>query len=773
MADKLAAVARTRAGVKLDWPGVLATTRVYTDRHLADLMVSNGLVATFVAMHGLGALSVPFLAARAAGPPGPPRPVRSIRVIDPFCGPGHLLTAALDGLVALHHEERRLAEIGCVPSDWVVPPSEVVATIIEEQLVGIDIDNDAIKMASAVLRADANAHGERRRLRLNLVALAPGIGTFDRDGCDALHRRYDLVVMNPPYGGQRQLDPGLWGEVTTRDPLARSDLAVAAISRGWELVDDGGCLAVLAPATWLASTPARPLRHHLSTTGHPRLIVSLGQRTFRDAPLVFAAICVIDRTVASPGCPITEVSVDSGAGEEGLRIALAAGGRSCPKSVALAPASLPFRVRAPEGLLSTIGRGPTVGERFETSDGRWVTSLSGVRYFWELPPSERGWQRLAGGQGYQRWYGATRLRIRDDLAGGAAPAGRGTVEYGRVAGGRLSARRSAFGSSARAGVVRLRPRAGTDGADRWEEVLAIANSRVGTAWLQTLSAGLNFNPGYLATIPLGVAPPPDDLRRSVRALVGLRRRFAQWDLTADEFHGVPDPRAGHVVAELAGRVAALEAEVEDAITVHLGIDAHARADLTQLVALPTTASVSGSAIALDFVQEVVLRSLGMVWPRTRREPHPVVGELATHGVAVLRDGLGEPSLGESLERCVRSSFGPGDADHLSALLGSGGVAGWTGRAAELHHGRFRATPVAWCVLGADRKPLALVNAHLLAGRPARERLAGLVRRCDGDAGLLRMGLLDRWGPDWSEGLVAAALPLVASGLLSPRTARAR
>ena len=715
-------------------------------------------------MHGAGALPTSLSVPGALPQARVPRPVRSLRIIDPFCGPGHLLIAAFDALVALHEGERELAQTGEVPADWLVPPSDVAATIIEEQIVGVDIDEQAVTVARAIFAERAREWGEARRLRPNIVALAPGLGTFDREACDELQRRYDVVVMNPPYGGQRQLDPGVWREVSERDPLARSDLAVAAISRGWELVAGDGCLAVLAPATWLASTPALSLRGHLCGTGHPRLVVSLGQRVFADAPLVFAAICVLDRTAATADDPITEISVASGSGEAGLRIALERGGQSCRRSVALSPTSRPFRVRAPEGLLATIGKGPTIGQRFEASDGRWVRGPNAVRFFWELPPGTVGWRRLAGGQGYQRWHGATRLVIRDSAAGGAIPAGRGVIEYGRVAGGRLSSRRSVVGSFARAGVVRLRARDETDGGDRVEEVLAIANTRVGTAWLQTLTAGLNFNPGYLGQIPLGGSCPPQELRSAVRRLVGLRRQIAEWDLTADEFRGVPAPASFDVVSGVLARVAALETVVEGLVADHLGLCSAARAELEATITLPAVPGPTREALASDHLHEVLLRALQVRWPRSRRTPIDCLLPIDVHGILALRSDLGTPSVVDAVQALLAS----GAVEGVGDLLVAESIGQWVRRFPDLHRRRFRDAPVAWCVLGGDGTPLALANAHLLGSPGARIRLTELVRRSDGARGVRRLDVLDAWKPDWSEGVVAAARPLVEHGLVAPK-----
>ena len=97
------------------------------------------------------------------------------------------------------------------------------------------------------------------------------------------------------------------------------------------------------------------------------------------------------------------------------------------------------------------------------------------------------------------------------------------IEYARVAGGKLAARIARRGTAAIAGVVTLVPLAGVDRA-RVFEALAIFNARVGTAWLATLTSGLNFNPGYAAQIPLGREAPDPSFEAEVRAIARVEAR---------------------------------------------------------------------------------------------------------------------------------------------------------------------------------------------------------------------------------------------------------
>jgi hypothetical protein len=95
-----------------------------------------------------------------------PASVRDLTLLDPACGSGHFLVIACDLLFALYQEEAR--HRGEVWSD-----REIVESILERNLHGLDIDPKAVQLAAAALMLKARqlcAQAEPRTL--NLVAPA-------------------------------------------------------------------------------------------------------------------------------------------------------------------------------------------------------------------------------------------------------------------------------------------------------------------------------------------------------------------------------------------------------------------------------------------------------------------------------------------------------------------------------------------------------------------------------------------------------------------------
>ncbi len=93
-----------------------------------------------------------------------PESVRELKILDPACGSGHFLVIAFDLLVALYREEA-----GHRGEAW--GDREIVESIAENNLHGIDIDPWAVQIAAAaVFLKTRKACPEAHPRRLNLVA---------------------------------------------------------------------------------------------------------------------------------------------------------------------------------------------------------------------------------------------------------------------------------------------------------------------------------------------------------------------------------------------------------------------------------------------------------------------------------------------------------------------------------------------------------------------------------------------------------------------------
>jgi hypothetical protein len=487
---RLAAVMRRKEGDKIGADEVIAATCVYTPREHVRFLLENSL-------------------GRMSG-----RSVRDLTVIDPACGSGHMLVEAFSILVRMYREEepRRGVAWAC-------------RMALSRNLCGMDIDARAVRIARMELAAACGRMGARAG-EMNIVC-APGLGALGRghgrSRVDAmLRRKYSVVVMNPPYVGFRKLAPGVKRAMVEADPLAASDMAVAFLSRGFEMVEEGGMLAAITPAAWLTSRPALGLRRHMLEHGRPVVVKSLGQRVFETAPLLFVSMAVVRKGVSG----------GSGRGRTGSRaekVVMVSGGRARKVEVeriredpshSFAPSSAVLPVHRAERFAKT-------GDFFVFADGVWTgDNARDTRARVDVAEDDPEWFPAAGGLGHCRWYGPVVRVLRASAAREWPHVDRraGCLEYSRVAGGKLAARMVYERSAAIAGVVSMFLKEGVE--DRRLDVLAMFNSRVGTLWLRALTSGLNFNPGYAARVPIPREGFSARVRELAREAVEIKRKAA-------------------------------------------------------------------------------------------------------------------------------------------------------------------------------------------------------------------------------------------------------
>jgi hypothetical protein len=104
-----------------------------------------------------------------------PASIREVKLLDPACGSGHFLVIAFGLFAAMYEEEARHRG-----QAW--SADEIAASILANNLHGIDIDPRAIQIAAAGLWLRAKLHARGAKLgRMNLVAPAFHLAALPKD----------------------------------------------------------------------------------------------------------------------------------------------------------------------------------------------------------------------------------------------------------------------------------------------------------------------------------------------------------------------------------------------------------------------------------------------------------------------------------------------------------------------------------------------------------------------------------------------------------------
>lgn len=217
--------------------------------------------------HALAGSLVAFAAPR--GDPGV--------IADPACGGGAFLLAAAE---LLHGR-------GVAPAE-----------IVEQRLIGIDIDADALVVAEAALLTWALTRGARiGRTRLRHAdTLRADVGELI--GASPV----DLVVGNPPFQNQleRRTVRSQASTAALRDrfglgPTRYLDTAAAFLLAAVELVRPGGRVLLVLPQSVLAASSAAEVRARVDATGGIEAVWFDGADAFAANVRVWAPVVSVGR----------------------------------------------------------------------------------------------------------------------------------------------------------------------------------------------------------------------------------------------------------------------------------------------------------------------------------------------------------------------------------------------------------------------------------------------------------------------------------------------
>lgn len=245
-----------------------------------------------------------------------------ITFCDPACGSGHILVYAFKMLAAMYEERgyrtREIPELILTRNLSGMEIDERAAQIAQLALAlcareldrrffgrgivadvrvlsDIALDADELPEASALMHhrhgdlLDSLAHlgevgsllsvdeGELGCLRDDAATFAQAaVETGDvllaatarklaaaQEACEALSRRFDVVVANPPYMGSSSFNPFMGKWMKKRYPDVKSDLFAAFIVRTMDYADDHGEVGIMSPFVWMFIGSYEKLRNKI------------------------------------------------------------------------------------------------------------------------------------------------------------------------------------------------------------------------------------------------------------------------------------------------------------------------------------------------------------------------------------------------------------------------------------------------------------------------------------------------------------------------------
>lgn len=502
-----------------------------------------------------------------------------ISLCDPACGSGHILVYAFELLAKMYLERGyREREIpGLVLSKnlhgmEIDPRAAQIARLalamcargLDRRFFGRGVQADIAVLAPVALGegdvpqgsalekkkdlVDALAHLDEVGSLLapaegDLAAIREAIGLTGGDGlfgssskeklrralstCEALARRHDCVVANPPYMGSSSFGPFMSRWVKKSYPDVKSDLCTCFIERGFSLAKDRGYAAMITMQSWMFLGSFEKMRSSLIGSKSILSMLHLGPRAF-DAiggeVVNVTADVVYNGRAACEGAYVRLVDIN-GSEAKRQKALEAIKNPDCgwfyrrdAETFRQIPGA-PIAYWASDALLGAFRVGTPLGECSKLCTGLQTGDNDlFVRYWWE--PSRdneitsRGswpkWAPLNKGGNYRKWYGNTDNTLFWENNGEAVRSHRSSVirnpkyygqfglTWGTLTVGPLSMRFVDYPSiPTDVGCMVYE----NDGCKLWS-LLGLLNSSVSGLFLQLISPGLHYTVGPTSQLPV-------------------------------------------------------------------------------------------------------------------------------------------------------------------------------------------------------------------------------------------------------------------------------
>ncbi|HLC41777.1 MAG TPA: Eco57I restriction-modification methylase domain-containing protein, partial [Methylomirabilota bacterium] len=332
---------------------------------------------------------------------------------------------------------------------------------------------------------------------------------------DALGRKYDVIVTNPPYAGSGNLGTVLKRFVAREYKAGKRDLYAAFIERCIQFGVPNGVVGLVSQRTWLFLSSFLPLRQQVLNHTSLMTLADLGAHAFEEISGEFVNVVLFTLRLSSPerNQRITALRLVGSPTAQEKALKLASDSSSSEASTVFTPfqldiSSIPgspvaywltksfieaLKLRQLKDVAQVLeGLHPEDVERF-------------VRYCWEVPKETVRWFRFARGGGYSKWAGLTWYRVNWENDGREIKAEKAIVPskhmyfmpgltFSRIAQGSLSLRIMDDTIFSDAGHAIFHQ-------DRFA-ACALLNSRAYSFLLRSISPKLDFSKGYVERMPV-------------------------------------------------------------------------------------------------------------------------------------------------------------------------------------------------------------------------------------------------------------------------------
>jgi hypothetical protein len=214
-----------------------------------------------------------------------------LKILDPACGSGAFLNQALEFLIREHTLIRDLL----LPYEDLMIGYEIEKSILEHNLYGVDINEDAVEIAKLSLWL-RTAHKGRELTSLNdKIVCANSLLAMPFE-----ENSFDVVIGNPPYVALNKIKDVDYSRAGFEVFEKTGDLLALFIEKGLRLTADGKYFSFIVSNSWLKTKYGEPLKKFLEKNGQTEVLNFVGTQLFEDATV---ESCIVNAIRHSPVIP--------------------------------------------------------------------------------------------------------------------------------------------------------------------------------------------------------------------------------------------------------------------------------------------------------------------------------------------------------------------------------------------------------------------------------------------------------------------------------------